>query len=119
MLLKCTDLDVSARRASEVTQTNSQPCAASPAGIFAAFQGWGARIFQSSRAGDRELSVVSLLGGCGNGQTRSKLPAPMLASISPVPEQGLPAETPLVSGIIHPLYEYLAAGWASPEADAR
>lgn len=76
-------------------------------------------IFQSSRAGDRELSVISLLGGCGNGQTRSKLPAPMLASISPVPEQGLPAETPLVSGIIHPLYEYLATGWVSPEADAR
>lgn len=42
MLSKCTDSDVRASRASEVTQTNAQPGAVIPAGTFATFQGWGA-----------------------------------------------------------------------------
>lgn len=42
MLLKCTDSDVRASRAFEVTQTNARPCAVIPAGTFAIFQGWGA-----------------------------------------------------------------------------
>ena len=64
MLLKCTDSDVRASRAFEVTQTNSQPCAAIPAGTFAAFQGWGAHYLKSNRAVDRQLCIASLLEGC-------------------------------------------------------
>lgn len=61
-LLKCTDSDVRASRAFEVTQTNSQPCAVILAGVSAAFQGWGAHYLKSSHAVDRQLCRASLLG---------------------------------------------------------
>lgn len=66
MLLKCTDSDVRASRAFEVTQTNSYSCAVIPAGTFAAFQGWGAHYLLNDHAVDRQLSILSLLGSCGD-----------------------------------------------------
>ena len=62
MLLKCTDSDVRASRAFEVTETSSQPCAVILAGVFAAFQGWGAHYVKSKHIVDRQLCRASLLG---------------------------------------------------------